>query len=123
MLAAYLMNLASEMWGKKWRAVVIWHLRQGPMRFSELKRKLPDISVKVLSETLKDLEEYELVVRKQYQTIPVKVTYELHEDTKPLTHAQEVYHKALVNYFYKHHKKHNLPEDIIVLLEKEQLSA
>jgi DNA-binding HxlR family transcriptional regulator len=122
MLAAFLMNQASEMWGKKWRSAIIWNLQHGPMRFSQLKSELPGISMKVLSETLKDLEDYELIVRTQYPTIPVKVTYELHADTVPLIEAQVLYLQCLKVYFYKHQDQYEFPNWVIEALEAEQVS-
>lgn len=122
MLSAFLMNEASEMWGKKWRSAIIWHLRNGPLRFSQLKSLLPGISVKVLSETLNYLEEYELIVRKQYATIPVKVTYKLHQDTLPLIKAQEIYIQCLIVYFYNHQNRYDFPTWVKEALEKEIVS-
>jgi len=117
MFSAYIMNLASDLWGKKWRMVIMYTLRDGPLRFSQIKAQLPGCSVKVLSEVLKDLEGNHLIIRKQYDGIPVKVTYELHPDTIPLVHAQQVCHAALVGYFLKHAKRFKLPADIIEDLE------
>lgn len=122
MLASFIMNQASEMWGKKWRSAIIWSLRHGPLRFSQIKSELPGVSVKVLSETLKDLEEYDLIVRTQYPTIPVKVTYELHEDTVPLIEAQVIYIKCLTRYFYNHQDRYDFPAWVVEALKKEQLS-
>lgn len=113
MFSAYIMNLASVLWGKKWRTVTIWHLRNGPLRFSQIKILLPDCSVKVLSEVLKDLEEKHLIIRKQYHSIPVKVTYELHPETIPLITAQVIYHDALIKYFLKNAIRFDLPADVI----------
>lgn len=112
------MNLAGDLWGKKWRTVTIWHLRDGPLRFSQIKILLPGCSVKMLSEVLKDLEGNQLIIRKQYDGIPVKVTYELHPDTTPLVDAQKVYHSALIVYFYKHAKQYEIPIVIVEELEK-----
>lgn len=122
MLAAFLLNQASQMWGKKWRSAIIWNLRHGPLRFSEVKKGLPGISVKMLSETLKDLEDYELIVRTQYSTIPVKVTYELHIDTIPLIEAQVLYIKCLNSYFYMHQAHYDFPSWVIDALAEEQLT-
>lgn len=120
MLSSFLLNQASEMWGKKWRSAIIWNLRNGPRRFSEIKSELPGISVKVLSETLKDLIAYDLIVRKQYSTIPVKVTYELHKDTVPLIEAQIIYIKCLTRYFYNHMDRYDFPAWVVEALQKEQ---
>lgn len=122
MLTSFLMNEASAMWGKKWRSATIWTLRHGPLRFSQIKSELPGISVKVLSEALSDLQEDGLIVRKQYDTIPVKVTYELHVDTTPLIEAQVVYVKCLVVYFYAHRDRFDFPDWVIKALEVEIVS-
>lgn len=121
MLSSFLMNEASEMWGKKWRSAIIWNLRNGPLRFSQLKDLLSGISVKVLSETLNDLKEHKLIIRIQYNTIPVKVTYELHPDTYPLIKAQEIYVECLIAYFHKHQNRYNFPTWVKEALEKEIL--
>lgn len=119
MLAAYLINQANRLWGKKWRLSIVWVLRNGPKRFSQIKNELPGISVKVLSEALKELEEHDLVIRKQYPTIPVKVTYSLHEDTMPLLKAQEVYVDCLSTFFGKHQDRYNFPDWVRDTLRKE----
>ena len=66
--------------GGKWKAVVIWYLRNGKKRFGELKSHIPDITDKMLSIQLKALEEDGLVSRKVYAQVPPKVEYELTEE-------------------------------------------
>jgi DNA-binding HxlR family transcriptional regulator len=61
----------------KWKIQLIVILREGPMRFNELQRSLVDITPKVLSKELRELELNEFVVRKVFNTVPVTVTYEL----------------------------------------------
>ena len=63
--------------GGKWKAVVIWYLRNGKKRFGELKSHIPDITDKMLSIQLKALEEDGLLSRKVYAQVPPKVEYEL----------------------------------------------
>jgi DNA-binding HxlR family transcriptional regulator len=87
MVISYILNKGAELVGKKWRAVVIWHLRPGPLRFSEIKRKIPGVSVKVLSEVLQEMEQHELIIRTQYNTIPVKVIYQLHPEATAFVEA------------------------------------
>lgn len=77
MIITEVLNFGSELLGKKWRMVVIYHLIDGPKRFSELKALIPGCSVKMLSEVLEELTDNHLLERKQYSTIPVKVTYEI----------------------------------------------
>jgi hypothetical protein len=121
MLSAYIMNLGSKLWGKKWRTVIIWTLRDGPMRFSQIKLELPGCSVKMLSEALQDLENSDIIVRTQYNSIPVKVTYHLHVDTLPLIHAQVVYRAALAQYFISRQDYYDFPEEVIRELNEELL--
>lgn len=64
----------------KWSILVIFTLEQIPvMRFGELQRMIPDISQKMLTVTLRTLEEDGLVRRKVYAQIPPKVEYSLTE--------------------------------------------
>ncbi|HEY4133714.1 MAG TPA: helix-turn-helix domain-containing protein [Alphaproteobacteria bacterium] len=61
-----------------WTSYIIWVLRnEGPTRFGELKRKVPGISAKVLTERLRMLEGAELITRHHEPTIPPQVTYAL----------------------------------------------
>jgi DNA-binding HxlR family transcriptional regulator len=63
--------------GGKWTVLVIRTLRDGPLRFSELKRRIGGISQKMLTATLRDLEMDGLVTRTVTPTIPPRVDYEL----------------------------------------------
>ena len=63
--------------GDKWSLLVIRNLGDGPVRFNELRRRIGDISQKVLSSTLKALERDGLVAREVVPTVPPKVSYEL----------------------------------------------
>jgi len=61
----------------RWKMQIIALLCNGEFRYSELEKGLPKISPRMLSKELKDLEINELVVRKVYDSLPVKVTYKL----------------------------------------------
>ena len=61
--------------GGKWKTVVLWYLRKDKKRFSELKRLIPNITEKMLSLQLKDLERHGIVGRKVYPEIPPRVEY------------------------------------------------
>jgi DNA-binding HxlR family transcriptional regulator len=63
--------------GGKWKLPIISALAHGPMRFGELQKALEDITPKILSKELKDLEMNEFVVRTVYATSPVTVEYKL----------------------------------------------
>lgn len=63
--------------GGKWKGSILWHLRDGPLRFNALARELGGASKKMVNERLKDLEQAKLVRRAVISTKPVAVTYEL----------------------------------------------
>ena len=72
--------------GGAWTTNIIWHLKAGPRRFSELKDDINGISAKVLAQRLKRLEEDELVLRTVMPTSPPTVEYsltELGEELRP----------------------------------------
>lgn len=62
--------------GKR-KATIILHLKQGTKRYKELVQLLPNISDRMLSKNLKELEEAGIVDRKAYPVIPPKVEYSL----------------------------------------------
>ncbi|WP_130839417.1 winged helix-turn-helix transcriptional regulator [Corynebacterium neomassiliense] len=66
-----------DLLANKWSALILGALEEGPLRFGELKRKLEGVSPKVLSQTLKRLEEQDLLTRTVYAEVPARVDYEL----------------------------------------------
>lgn len=60
-----------------WAPNVIWHLRAGPRRFSELRMDIPPVSAKVLSQRLRELEGRGVVTRTIQSTSPPSVEYAL----------------------------------------------
>lgn len=65
--------------GGKWKGSILWHLKDGPVRFNELARQLDGASRKMVSERLKELEAATLVRREVISTKPIAVTYEITE--------------------------------------------
>lgn len=63
--------------GDKWTVLVVLLLRDGPLRFGELRERMGGIAPKVLTQTLRVLERDGLLIRTVYPQIPPKVTYEL----------------------------------------------
>lgn len=68
----------------KWSMWILWTLQEGPLRFGELKRRIPGITEKMLIQQLKKFEENNIVSRKAYSQIPPKVEYTLTEDGQSL---------------------------------------
>jgi DNA-binding HxlR family transcriptional regulator len=66
-----------EVIGGKWKPLVLFHLRDKPMRFSELRRLVPQATQKMLTQQLRDLERDGIVHRKVYPVVPPKVDYSL----------------------------------------------
>jgi DNA-binding HxlR family transcriptional regulator len=72
----------------KWTILVVRTLGKGPLRFNNLKREVGEISQKMLSSTLRDLEENGFVIRKVTPVVPPQVEYSLtdlgHDFLKPV---------------------------------------
>ncbi|MEH6904659.1 winged helix-turn-helix transcriptional regulator [Neobacillus drentensis] len=68
-----------EVIGGKWKCVILCHLTHGKKRTSELKRLMPNITQKMLTQQLRELEEDGVINRFIYNQIPPKVEYELSE--------------------------------------------
>ncbi|MFB5269434.1 winged helix-turn-helix transcriptional regulator [Paenibacillus enshidis] len=66
-----------EVMGGKWKAVILCHLDKGDKRTSELKRLMPSITQKMLTQQLRELEEDGLVKRQIFEQVPPKVVYSL----------------------------------------------
>lgn len=73
-----------EVIGGKWKPIILCHLGNGPIRTGELKRQIPTITQKMLTQQLRELEEDRIVDRKVYNQVPPKVEYSLIEEGKSL---------------------------------------
>jgi DNA-binding HxlR family transcriptional regulator len=72
----------------KWKGLVLWELHaHGTRRFAELRRGLPGVSEKMLTQHLRQMEEDGLVHRKVYAEVPPKVEYSLTEAGASLNEA------------------------------------
>jgi DNA-binding HxlR family transcriptional regulator len=63
--------------GGKWKMVILFHLCQGDQRVGVLRRLMPGISEKMLIQDLRQMQESNLLVRKDYQQVPPKVEYSI----------------------------------------------
>jgi DNA-binding HxlR family transcriptional regulator len=59
----------------KWKAVILWHLIERMYRFNEIKHLIPDITHKVLTQQLRELEADGIIQRKVYAEVPPRVEY------------------------------------------------
>lgn len=78
------LDLIGEVLYGKWKIRLLWFINQGHLRPSELQRKIPDATRRVLNIQLKELEEHELVTKVIYPLVPPKVEYSLTEFGKTL---------------------------------------
>ncbi|APG59880.1 winged helix-turn-helix transcriptional regulator [Christiangramia salexigens] len=69
----YTMNLI----GTKWKPLVLFHLLEGPVRSGVLQKKVPEISNKMFTQTVRELERDGLIYRKVFPVVPPKVEYSL----------------------------------------------
>jgi len=71
-------EITIDLIGGKWKPLIIWHLSsKGTLRFNELRKLLPQITQKMLTQQLRELETDNLVNRKVYPQVPPKVEYSL----------------------------------------------
>jgi DNA-binding HxlR family transcriptional regulator len=82
-----LYHRAVELVGKRWTGAILIVLLDGPLRFSEIRQLVPDLSDRLLSERLKELEAEEIVARKVLNGAPVRVEYGLTSKGKALEPA------------------------------------
>lgn len=69
------LEVALAVIGGKWKALILWEMREGPVRFGELKRRVNGISEKMLIQALRELEGDGVVHREVYHQVPPRVEY------------------------------------------------
>jgi DNA-binding HxlR family transcriptional regulator len=75
----------------KWKSVILFHLLSGTLRFNEIRRIIPNVTQRMLTNQLREMEADGLVVRKVYAQVPPKVEYSL----SPLGRSMEPVLRAL----------------------------
>ena len=78
--------------GSKWKLLILRNLLQRPWRFNELRKNLEGISQKVLTDSLRSMEDDGIVTRTVYPEVPPRVEYalsELGESMRPIIKAME----------------------------------
>ena len=65
-----------NVFGGKWKAAILYHLQENEtLRFSELRRLIPEVSQRMLTQQLRELERDGLVTREQFPEVPLRVEY------------------------------------------------
>jgi DNA-binding HxlR family transcriptional regulator len=113
------MDITMDYIGGKWKTVVLWYLRDQHRRFSELKRMIPDITEKMLSLQLKQLEKDGMVGRRVYAEVPPKVEYYLTREGQSLLPILQ----AIADWGRHKGKTEGVIEEVVrVKKKKKQLS-
>jgi DNA-binding HxlR family transcriptional regulator len=75
---------ALERIGGKWKGIALYHLLEGPKRYTELKRDVGNVTQRMLTKQLRELEKDGLIVRKVFPVVPPHVEYSLSKKGKTL---------------------------------------
>ncbi|WP_117209985.1 winged helix-turn-helix transcriptional regulator [Allorhizocola rhizosphaerae] len=92
--------------GGRWSLICLYWLDTGPKRFNELRRLMPDISHKVLTETLRNLEREDLIHRAVVSETPIHVEYTTSphgHSVRPLIHAIRAWGRAHLEHSHAQH--------------------
>ncbi|WP_270330103.1 winged helix-turn-helix transcriptional regulator [Lapidilactobacillus dextrinicus] len=73
-----------EVIGGKWKLIILCHLGQGPLRSGELKRRIPQVTQKMLTQQLRELEHDGIISRQVYPQVPPRVVYAITDEGKSL---------------------------------------
>ena len=77
-------DLFIEVMGSKWNILIIWKLKNGTLRFSDLQKKMHSVNSNTLTTHLRKLEELKIISRTVYPEVPPRVEYSLTEYGKAL---------------------------------------
>jgi DNA-binding HxlR family transcriptional regulator len=77
-------TLAVQVMGRKWKPLILYYLKDGPKRFGELRRCIPEASQKILTQTLREMEADGIILRKVQSEIPPHVSYSISKQGKSL---------------------------------------
>jgi DNA-binding HxlR family transcriptional regulator len=88
----------------KWKSVILFHLMSGTLRFNEIRRRIENVTPRMLTNQLRELEDDGLISRKVYAQVPPKVEYSLSDlgrSLEPILLALKVWGDANLGLFGK----------------------
>lgn len=99
--------------GGKWKPLILWHLGENEMlRFGKLQQLIPDITHRILTKQLRELESCGLVDRTVYPDVPVRVEYAITEKGKDILPILDMMCEwASKNHYFGYKIKYNLCEE------------
>lgn len=92
-------ELTISLIGSKYKAILIWELSESTKRFNELRKRFPEVTQKMLTQQLRDLENDGLILRQVYPQVPPKVEYSLTEFGKSLMPVIQAMNQWGYDYF------------------------
>lgn len=106
-------EVAFRVIGGKWKPLILWYLEQfQTLRFGQLQHLIPDITHKILTKQLRELEEDQLIERKVYAEIPPKVEYSITDNGKEIIPVLDMMCDwAFKNNLFGYSLKYNLCEE------------
>lgn len=100
-------KLTTDVIGGKWKPLILFYLEGGTKRFGELRKLIPGMTKKMLTQHLRDLERDEVIRRKVYAVVPPKVEYSLTkhgESLKPILQLMSAWGA-------KHRRRYGIPKN------------
>lgn len=92
------MVLVQNLVSGKWKILILWYLSYNILRFSDIKKRLPSVTQKMLTQQLRSLEKDNLIFRKVYNIVPPKVEYGLTDIGKRVIPILEMMHSFGAEY-------------------------
>ncbi|PRR78078.1 HTH-type transcriptional activator HxlR [Clostridium liquoris] len=106
------MALVQKLLSGKRKILILWYLSNKVLRFNDIKKRLPDVTQKMLTQQLRSLEEDKLIFRHVYPVVPPKVEYGLTELGKKVIPILEMMHEFGAEYLELSLKEHDKESDI-----------
>ncbi|GBF33641.1 transcriptional regulator [Desulfocucumis palustris] len=104
------MILVQNIVSGKWKILILWYLSYNTLRFNDIKKRLPYVTQKMLTQQLRSLEKDNLIFRKVYPVVPPKVEYGLTEVGKKIIPILEMMHGFGAEYLEQGHGKEKCAE-------------
>lgn len=107
------MALVQKLLSGKRKIMILWYLSNKVLRFNDIKKKLSDVTQKMLTQQLRSLEEDALIFRHVYPVVPPKVEYGLTELGKKIIPILEMMHEFGAEYLEHNSQENNIPENLL----------
>lgn len=107
-------EVAFDVIGGKWKPLILWFLGEyGTLRFGQLQHLIPDITHRMLTKQLRELEEYGIIQRRIFPEVPLRVEYSITNKGKDLIPILDLMCDwASKNNFFGYKMKYNLCEQV-----------